>query len=162
MRVFDIGKVVEQIMLSIEAELEPDKELLDDLLLQGPQAIEQIWDWIDMAQADADLLDQRIKDLKGRKDAREQTVNRLKGALQDILNRHFNGRVKTALLTTWTQKTTSYEVTADPIQHPQFFHTPDPILKKQDVISRFREGVPLPEGLVVTERYSESVRIKRS
>jgi len=176
MRVFDIGPLLEQIetFLSAEAEaiqqgIEPDpndiklrNEITELLVQEGPSAVERFWDLIDMTQGDVNLLSERIKELRARKDARERAVERMKGVLQDLLNRHFEGKIKTATLTTWTQKTTTYEVSgADPQAHPQFFKVPPPELKKSLVLDQYKAGLPLPKGVEVTEGWSESVRVKR-
>lgn len=162
MRAFQIGDVLQNIKDSLEAGLEPDPAKVALLVTEGPKAIEEFWDLIDMTQADADLLATRIKDLQGRKAAREQAVERMKGALQDILNRHFGGKIKTATLTTWTQRTPTYEVSgADATKHPQFFKTPEPTIQKAKIIEQFKAGVAMPEDINVTEGFSESVRVKR-
>ena len=91
-----------------------------------------------------------------------QAVERMKGALLDILNRHFDGKVRTATLTTWTQKTLVYEVSgADAAKHPQYFKTTEPTLQKSKIIEQFKAAVAMPEDINVVESYSESVRVKR-
>jgi hypothetical protein len=161
MNIFQIGNLMEAVQQAYDEGAEPDPAHIALLVEEGPAAVEKWWDMIDMAQADVELLAQRIKDLRARKEAREQTVERMKGALQDILNRHFSGKLKTATLTTWTQKTTSYTVTgATPDLNPTFFKFPEPELKKTDVVRVYKEGV-LPDNVTVEEGFSESVRVKR-
>lgn len=162
MRVFDLGPLLERIEEAINEGLEPDPALVELLVQEGPKAVEQFWDLIDMTQADADLLATRIKELQGRKAAREQAVERMKGVLQDLLKRHFNGKIKTATITTWVQSTKTYTVTgADPVKHPQFFKTPEPEFKKSLVLDLVKAEQPLPEGIEVTEGFTESPRVKR-
>lgn len=158
MRVFDIGPVMETIQQAISEGLEPDPALVNLLCEEGPKAIEQFWDCIDETQAEADLLAGRIKELQGRKAAREQTVERLKGVLQDVLARHFDGKVKTATLTTWNQETPSYQFAGEIPE--KYYKTPDPVLKKAEMIEDYKAG-KLPETVEVIKSVTVSPRVKR-
>lgn len=161
MKAFEIGPLMEQIQLAIEEGREPDPALVELLCQEGPRAVEEWWDAIDMVQSDVTVLAERIKALKERKDAREQTVDRMKSVLLNVLNNHFEGKIRTPLLTCWTQKTTTYEVTgADPIKNPTFFKFPEPELKKSVVVQVYKDG-GLPDNVSVSEGFSESVRVKR-
>lgn len=161
MQIFTIGPIMEAIQQAIEEGLEPDPALVELLCQEGPKAIEEWTDAIANVEAEAATIKARIDDLRARKDAREQAVERMKGALQDVLARHFGGKVKTPLITCWVQKTATYEVVADPKLHPSFFKQPEPELQKKKAIDAFKAG-EIPEGMTVTEGFSESVRTRRT
>ncbi len=162
MKIFDISPLMETIQQDLEEGREPDPAVVALLCQEGPKAIEEWTDAIANVEAEAEAIKARIVELKARKEAREQTVERMEGALKDVLKRHFNGKVKTPLLTTWVQKTTIYNVSgADPVKNPQFFKIPEPELKKSEVIRVYKEWV-LPGNITVTEDSTESVRVRRS
>ena len=161
MQIFGIGPIMEAIQQAIEEGREPDSALVELLCQEGPRAIEEWTDAIANVEAEVEVIGQRIAELRERKAAREQTVERMKGALLDVLNRHFSGKVKTPLVTVWTQKTTTYEVSANPQDHATFFKFPEPELQKKKAIDAFKAG-EIPEGMTVTEGFSESVRTRRT
>lgn len=161
MQIFRIGPIMEAIQQAIEEGREPDPALVELLCQEGPKAIEEWTDSISNIEAEAEAIKERINQLTERKKAREQTIERMKGALQDVLARHFGGKIKTPLLTCWLQKTPVYEVQADPMKHPSFFKYPEPVLDKKKSIDAYRAG-EIPEGMTVTEGFSESVRTRRT
>ena len=161
MQIFSIGPTMEAIQQAVEEGREPDAALVELLCQEGPKAIEEWTDAIANVEAEAAVIKARIDELKARKDAREQTVERMKGALLDVLNRHFSGKVKTPLVTVWSQKTTTYDVQANPQDHATFFKFPEPELQKKKAIDAFKAG-ETPVGMTVTEGFTESVRVRRS
>lgn len=161
MNIFEVGELMEGIQQAVEEGRDPDPAALALLLEEGPGAIEKWADAIDNTKAERDAIKKRLDELKARHAAREQAIERMDGALRDLLARHFHGKVKTPLLTAWVQRTPVYQVQgADPVAHPQFFKFPEPELKKSEVIKVHKEGV-LPEGVTVTEDFTESVRMRR-
>ena len=171
MQIFGIGPIMEAIQQAIEEGREPDPALVELLCQEGPKAIEEWTDAMSNVEAEVDAIKERINQLTERKKAREQTIERMEGALLDVLKRHFpkvdkHGNqtgfgVKTALVTTWVQKTTTYEVQADPKKHATFFKFPEPELQKKKAIDAYKAG-ETPDGMTVTEGFSESVRTRRN
>ena len=171
MQIFQIGPIMEAIQQAIEEEREPDPALVELLCQEGPKAIEEWTDAIANVEAEAEAIKERINQLTERKKAREQTIERMDGALLDVLKRHFpkfdkHGNqtgygVKTALLTTWVQRTPTYEVQADPEKHATFYKFPEPELQKKKAIDAYKAG-ETPDGMTVTEGFTESVRVRRS
>ena len=157
MQIFQISALMESIQQAIEEGNEPDPMQLNVLLEEGPKAIESWWDAIDNTQAESDALDKRIKELQARKAARDQAVDRMKTALENFLRQHFNGKVRTAELTTWNQATTSYEFQNIPAEYlkPQ-----EPKVDKARLIADHKAGT-LPKSVEVFEVVKESVRVKR-
>lgn len=170
MQIFQISELMQTIQEALEAGLEPDPAQVALLCGEGPKAIEDWCDAIANVGAEAEVIGKRIAELKARKEAREQASERMGNALIAVLRQNFpkldkagnvtGYGVKTPLVTVWTQVSTSYDVTADPVKHPQFFKV-EPELKKKDVIDLFKAGAELPEGVSVTPREKESLRIKR-
>lgn len=161
MQIFGIGPIMEAIQQAIEEGREPDPALVELLCQEGPKAIEEWTDAMSNVEAEVEVIGQRIAELRERKAAREQTADRMKGALLDVLNRHFSGKVKTPLVTVWTQKTTTYEVQASPQDHATFYKFPEPELQKKKAIDAYKAG-EAPDGMTVTEGFTESVRVRRS
>lgn len=161
MQIFEIGQLMEAITQAIGEGTEPDPAMVELLCQEGPSAVEQWVDSIANIEAESEAIKLRISELKERKDSRDHAVERMKGALQDVMNRHFNGKIKTPLVTVWTQKTATYDVVANPTDHPTCFKIPDPVLKKKEVIEAYKNG-SLPDGVIVTEGFSESVRVKHT
>ncbi len=161
MQIFQVGSIIVTIQQTLEEGLEPDPALVELLCQEGPKAIEEWTDAIANVEAEAEVIGKRIAELRERKAAREQTVERMKGALLDLLNRHFDGKVKTPLVTVWSQKTTIYDIQADPQKHATFYKFPEPELQKKKAIDAYKAGV-LPTDILVTEGVTESVRIRRS
>ena len=161
MQIFQVGSIIATIQQTLEEGLEPDPALVELLCQEGPKAIEEWTDAIANVESEAEIIGQRIAELRERKAAREQTVERMKGALLDLLNRHFNGKVKTPLVTVWVQKTAVYDIKADPTKHATFFKFPEPELQKKKAIDAYKAG-ETPDGMTVTEGFTESVRVRRS
>lgn len=161
MQIFQISEIMEAIQQAIMEEREPDPALVALLVQEGPKAIEEWTDAIANVEAESDALKKRIDDLKARKDARDKAVQRMEGALLDILNRHFSGKAKTPLVTTWVQKTPTYQINTSFEAHPELYRVPEPELKKREAIAAHKDGT-LPKDVEVIEDYTESLRVKRS
>ena len=173
MQIFQIGELMEAIQQAIEEGRGPDPALVELLCQEGPKAIEEWTDAIANVEGEAAIIKARIDELKARKDAREQAVERMEGALLDVLKRHFEEidpktglgtgkfKVKTPLITTWVQKTTTYDFSADPKEHAAFFKAPDPVFQKQKAIDALKAG-ELPESMAVTEGFTESVWVRHT
>lgn len=161
MQIFSIGPIMESIQQAIGEGQEPDPALVELLCQEGPKAIEEWTDATANVEAEVEVIAQRIAELRERKAAREQTVERMKGALLDVLNRHFEGKVKTPLVTVWSQKTTTYDILANPQDHATFFKFPEPELQKKKAIEAYKAG-QTPDGMTVTEGFTESVRVRRN
>lgn len=171
MQIFGIGPIMEAIQQTIEEGREPDPALVELLCQEGPKAIEEWTDAMSSVEAEVDAIKKRIEQLTERRKAREQTLERMDGALLDVLKRHFpkvdkhgvqdGFGVKTALVTTWVQRTPTYVVQADPEKHATFFKFQEPELQKKKAIDAYKAG-ETPEGMTVTEGFTESVRVRRS
>ena len=171
MQIFGIGPIMEAIQQAIEEGREPDPALVELLCQEGPKAIEEWTDAMANVEAEVDAIKERINQLTERKKAREQALERMDGALLDVLKRHFpkvdkhgvqdGFGVKTALVTTWVQRTPAYVVHADPKRHATFFKFPEPELQKKKAIDAYKSG-EAPDGMTVTEGFTESVRVRRS
>jgi Siphovirus Gp157 len=160
MQIFSIGPIFEQIRETLEAGEEVDPAITNLLVSEGPKAIDDFWMAIDGVQGEIDTLKAHLVAIKARMDAREKTVEHMKGVVQDLLVRHFDKKVKTSLGTYWVQGTPTYEVVADFTKNPEFFKTPDPVLEKKKVIEVYKQGT-LPDTITVTESSTESVRCRR-
>lgn len=160
MQIFPIGPIMEAIQQAIMEEREPDPALVALLIQEGPKAIEEWTDAIANVEAESDALKKRIDELKARKDARDKAVERMEGALLDVLKRHFEGKVKTAFVTTWVQKTPTYQISTTFEAHPELYRLPEPELKKKDAIAAYKEGL-LPKDVEVVEDVTESLRVRR-
>ena len=171
MKLFDLGPLFEHVRERIEAGEAPDPAVVELIVQEGPRAIDDWFLMVEEVEGDVEAIKAHLEKMKARLAAKEQTVERMKGAVQDIMKRHFPkldkaGNVtgyglKTALGSYWVQKTPTFTFSgADPVKNPQFFKFPDPEFKKSEAIRVYKEGV-LPENVTVTEDFTESVRCRR-
>lgn len=161
MRIFDIGPTLEKIETDLQAGLAPDPALVNLLIEDGPVAVEEWLDMIANVEAEQAALDKRIEELEGRRDARKQTVKRMKEALQGVLLQHFSGKVKTAQVTAWVQDTVSYDYNGvNPEDHPQFYKT-EVKLDKKSLNEAYKNSASLPSGIEVVTNVSQSLRTRR-
>lgn len=156
--IFDIGDMMENIKQAFSEGREPDPAIVNLLIQEGPAAIEKWLDAIDEVQGEADILAKRIAELKGRMDARNQTVERMKGVLSNLLALHFDNKIKTPTFTAWNQSTESYEFTGT---IPSAFLKPqEPKVDKKGLVDAVKAGQTF-EGLEVNKNVSTSVRVRR-
>ena len=159
MNIFDLPPIIEAIDNDIAAGLEPDPAKIALLVQEGPSAIESWIDMIDIAQGEADTIAARVKELQARKLAREAQVDRMKDCLATILDNHFDGKVKTAMVTTWTQESKSYEF-PDEVIPVTYLIPQQPKVDKKQMITDLKAGT-LPKTVTVNETTKSTLRVRR-
>ena len=158
-KVFDIPPLLEAISEEIAAGKDPDPAKVNLLATEGPDAIESWLDAIEIVKGEAEIIKNRIEELKERRDARIHTAERMSNLLADILDNHFEGKIKTPTVTTWTQVTKSYDFECDDLPDQYVIH-PEPRVDKKKMAEDYRAG-KLPKGISVVENSSRSIRVRR-
>jgi len=156
--IFDIPVILETLDNEIAAGQDPDPAIVAWLVNEGPKAVEKWIDCIEQAEAEAALLATRIAELQGRKAARVQTVGRMKDVLIEILDKSFQGKIKTAEVTAWTQEVKTVEFEGE---IPSVYKIPQPDkVDKKAMLTDLKAGTLAPE-IIVIETSKPTLRIRR-
>jgi len=152
--------ILETLENEVAAGMEPDPAIIALLTQEGPKAIESWIDAIDVAKGEATVLATRIKELQGRKQCREQTIERMEKCLVEILDSSFNGKVKTAEVTAWTQESSTFEFEG---VIPVTYEIPQPPkVDKKAMLTDLKEGkLTASDTLTITETKKSTLRIRR-
>lgn len=169
-QVAEEGLLIEQALIENEGELTPEiEERLGRLMMEGPNKIEAAA----MVVRNLEAWEQQCKDeaqrLRERAQSFANNADRLKRLMTAALDNGFNGKVKTARFTLWTQKapdTVAFDVreefTLEMLQqdHPELVRTKLELDKAACKAMRER-GDELPEALFAEENIGQRyTRIK--
>ena len=158
LKLFELSELAEAVYQDLENGNPPDPAKVNLFIQQGPLAIEGWVDAIEALEGDADVIDLKIKALQIRKEARTSRSSNMKKFLSEVLDAHFSGKIKTALVTVWNQDSSSYEFE---VPEDSTYWIPQPKkLDKKALISAQKEHTLDPQ-VKVTESKTRSVRIKR-
>ena len=114
MNLYDIPILMVEIRDLIESgQTEGLEERVALLTSEGPKAINWWCDAIKELDQESAALAERIGQLKAKKEAKDNSVERMREMLRQVLNSSFDGKVKTAEYTCFTRKgkpTTKYKL----------------------------------------------------
>lgn len=160
MRLFDINPIMLDIQTALEAGTEPNPDAIALLIAEGPEAIN---DWVSAireVEGQVATLKSRESEIKGRREAREQTIERMKNALQSVIQVSFEGKIKTAENTVWVQTVPKHQIEIENLNAvPSKYIRTEKTLDKALVKTDFKNGVAI-DGLVITTTQEPSLRIK--
>lgn len=151
-------------------ELTPELEArLDALMLEGPARIEAAAFVVRTLEANAAACEVEAQRFRERAKAFDAQADRLKARMTKCLDLAFNGKVKTPLVTIYTQKSADRTVaelvpgvTAEMLHEER----PDLVrvkmeLDREKCVAEFKAKKPLPDLLLFEEKIGgRSVRIK--
>jgi|GEM_PF-7114561 len=164
------GMLIADILTENEGELTPELEArLDALMREAPERIEAAAMVVRNIEADAAVCCAEAARLMERAKGFENQAKRLKDRMALAVDAAFNGKVKTARFSIWTQKaadTVAFdlreEFTINMIEQdlPEAVRTKKE-LNKQALREMYDAGVPLPEAIFVEENQGKRyLRIK--
>lgn len=164
------GMQLEDALIAAEGELSPEiEERLDRLMREGPERVEAAAMVIRNLEAFEDQCKAEAKRLAERAKSFSLNVERVKARMLAAVDGAFNGKVKTAKFTIWTQKapdTVAYdlreEFTLDMLKEefPELVRTKLE-LDKEACKELYASGVELPESIYREENIGKRyVRIK--
>ena len=159
MQLWEIPTVFERIEELLAAG-EDATAVVNALVELGPPAIDEFVLAVEEKEAFALVAREKAKVFVERARGLEERAEKMRDFLKDIVNNHFSGKVRTGLGTYYVGKTTTYDYEVDFGTHPEFFHIPEPRIRKSDLNTLVKAGT-LPEDIKFTTTVSESLRVRR-
>lgn len=166
------GLVISDILTENEGELTPELEArIDELMRRAPDRVESAAMVVKQLDAYAQTCKQEATRLAERAASFTKNADRLKKLMVVAVDAAFNGKVKTARFSIWTQKaadSVSFDVgegfTLEMVKqdHPDLVRTKEEIsLNKIALEQIYKSGQPIPEAISATPKTGERyIRIK--
>jgi hypothetical protein len=172
MKLYDISIEAEQIEAELSetyGELTPEMEArISEFIAASKDKVEAAAAVVRSLEADAGIVQTESERMRERAAGLQRGADRLKELILQVVDRAFDGKLKTPRFTIWGQNaakklvvdlvpgTDVYRLAAT---EPWAFRTKDPELNLQAIKDAVKTGTPIPEGIHVEE--GEATRFLR-
>lgn len=152
------GRMIEDILLTQEGELDPEtEERLDRIMREGPDRIEAAAMVVNSLRGSAMVCQQEALRLNNRAKSFDNNADRLLNRIAVALDSAFGGKVKTNRFTVWTQKAPD-SVAFDVNEGVALEDLPDQFVRtkreldKRALKEAYERGETLPEAVFVDQQ----------